>query len=245
MKVTNQIIQQITSKVQIERVYQFSYIFLNQEYHHLLIALDSKCCLSPATLEPTIDMCLDQVQGLTYMLINSGELKTAIKNGNLFYIIICQEQNLCYHDGKKPIANLTKKELELIRVNKESLFYSSQAKANDFMEGVAFYTKKGNLHQAAFMLHQTTEQFLRGFSDTVFNKDKPGHSLQKHLEVIKRFLPAIEALFPKGNQYGGLELLDKAYTSVRYKNNFVIEEEQLVALTSKMDLLLGLSLIHI
>lgn len=238
MKVTNQIIQQITSKVQIERIYQFSYIFLNQEYHHLLIALDSKCCLSPPTLQPTIDMCLDEAQGLTYMLINSGELKTAIKNGNLFYTIICQEQNLCYHDGKKPIANLTKKELELIIVNKGSIFYSSQAKANDFMEGVEFYTKKGNLHQAAFMLHQATEQFLKGFSDAVFNKDKPGYSLQKHLEVINRFLPAIGTLFPKGNQYeyGVLELLDKAYTTVRHKNKFVIEEEEFAVLTSKIEL---------
>ncbi len=240
MKLSNQIIQQLTSKLEIERIYQFTYYFPDQDYHHLLIVLNSKCGVSPATLEPTVDMCLEEAKEFTYTIIPSGQLNAILKGANLFYTIVCQEQNLCYHDGKKPIPNISKEELELIKVKSGNHFYSSQKRAAEFTDGMVFYRKKGNAHQAAFMLHQSAEQSIRGVLHAVFNKDKPGHSLQAHLKTISCFIPVLASLFPKDSfyEYGLLQQLDNAYTSVQNRKDYVIEEHDLDLLSVKIELLL-------
>lgn len=240
MKIPQNILQQLVDRVMTERIFQFSYPFLDGSHDRLLIVLNSKVNVSPATLEPIIDLCLSEVPDLSYLLIPSGELKTAIKGGHLFYSAVCQGQNQIYHDGQKPLLFPSREELEAMRTKAEARFQEGRAKAADFKDGMQFYRSKGNLHQAAFMLHQVTELSLRALSMAVFKKDKPTHSLQQHLKTGSRFIPGLATVFPKADayEYGLLQLLDKAYTTVRYKNNYVIEEEELANLIRKIDPLL-------
>jgi len=240
MEITDQIIEQLVGRIEIERIYQFSYIFLKHEYTRLLIVIKPKCNISPAILEPEVSFCLKEVPDITYMLIASGELKASLKSGSLFYVKICQEENLRYHDGKKLLLMPSQEELALILHKTNEHFHNGQKKAGDFMDGMNFYISSGNFQQATFMLHQAAELTLRATSNAIFKRDKPSHSLQEHLKLISRFLPAINKLFPRDNEFefSLLKLLDKAYSTVRYKNNYEIEEEELSALIQKIKLLI-------
>ncbi len=237
IKLSQHVLQQLTDRVPVERIFQFGYSFQENAYERLLIVLDSKVQASPATLAPSVDRCLAECEGLTYMLISSGELKTAIKGGHLFYSMVCSEQNQVYNNGRKPLIFPPSDGLEAMRVRAAEHFQNDLRKSADFREGVNFYKSQGNLQQAAFMLHQTAELALKGFCKAVFKKDKRKHSLQNLLKIAASFIPEILTLFHDGNE-GLLKLLDKSYTSVRYQNNYHIEEEEIGELTRKIDLLL-------
>jgi hypothetical protein len=239
MKINELIIQELVDKIEVERIFQFTHNFLGKTYDRLLIVLNSKCNVSPLVLEPVIDMVFSEVQDLTYGLIPSGELKSAIINGHLFYNMICKENNQIYHDGKKALPSMAIEGLKNLRFQSYEKFAADYRKGTEFLDGVKFYIGKASYVQATFMLHQSAEIIFRGFENACFKKNRPSHSLHDHIKLLARYIPEISSVFPKNDdyKYGLLKLIDKAYVGVRY-DNYLIEEEELSALRSIIEPLL-------
>lgn len=239
MKINELIIQELVGKIEVERIFQFTHNFLGKTYDRLLIVLNSKCNVSPLALEPVIDMVFSEVQDLTYSLIPSGELKSAIINGHLFYNMICRENNQIYHDGKKALPSMSIEGLKNLRFQSYEKFAADYRKGIEFLDGVKFYIGKASYVQATFMLHQAAEIIFRGFENACFKKNRPSHSLLDHIKLLARYIPEISNVFPKYDdyKYGLLKLIDKAYVGVRY-DNYLIEEEELSALRSIIEPLL-------
>lgn len=226
--------EKLAEKIPVDCIYEFPYSFLGKGKHHLLVVIDSKCQVATKTLEPMAQLCLAETPSHSYSLIPYGELKTAVKNGALHYALACRKPYLKLRLGRKCLPALTRAELESIRTKAKEHYEKATTKQRDFLDGMEFYRNKENFGQSLFMLHQATELTFRGIEQALFKRDRPSHSLQEHLKLIAKYIPAFADLFRKENPYHYrlLKLIDQSYTAVRYQRQFDVEKEEIDELTT-------------
>ena len=226
------ILEKLATKIPVDRVFEFEYSFIDINCRRLLIVADSKYQTAAKTLHPMAELCLAETPEHSFGIIPYGELKTAIINGSLYYILACREQHLLLLNGKKPLPTPSRKELAAIRTKAQEHYEKGHIKQRDFLEGTEFYRQKGNYPQALFMLHQAAELTFRGIENALFKRDRPSHGLHEHLKLIAKYIPEAGLLFTKEepSHFRLLKLIDQAYTAVRYQRNFEVTPEELDAL---------------
>ncbi|GEM_PF-3045569 len=226
------ILEKLATKIPVDCIFEFDYPFLGATRKRLILVIDAKSQVAAKTLEPMAELCLAETPEHSFELIPYGELKTALNNGALYYVLARQPSNLRLAIGKKPLPALTRKPLETVRAKAQDHYEKGLAKQRDFLDGVAFYREKGNHAQALFMLHQAVELTFRGIENAVFKRDRPSHGLQEHLKLAGKYIPELATLFSKDDphHYRLLKLIDQSYTAVRYQRNFEVEPEELDSL---------------
>lgn len=236
MNILQPILDKLAAKIPVDRIFEFEYLFMDTTGKRLLVVVDAKCQVATKTLEPMAELCLAEAPEHSFDLIPFGELKTAINNGSLYYILACREQHLRLLEGKKPLPTLSRKQLESVRARAQEHFEKGHIKQQDFLEGMHFYREKENHAQALFMLHQAAELTFRGIENAVFKRDRPSHGLQEHLRLMSKYIPEFAALFPKDepHDFRLLKLIDQSYTAVRYQRNFDVEHNELDDLYHKL-----------
>ncbi|ULT27650.1 hypothetical protein KUH03_13635 [Sphingobacterium sp. E70] len=66
MEINSQlIIERLSLRMDLDRISFFKYQFLNQEHHHLLLALKPVSGLSTKTLKPIVELCLMDQENIT------------------------------------------------------------------------------------------------------------------------------------------------------------------------------------
>lgn len=147
------ILEKLASKIPVDRIFEFEYPFIGAQCKRLLIVADSKSQAPAKTLEPMAELCLAEMPNHSFSVIPYGELKTAISNGSLYYILACRNDQLRLQIGKKPLPTLTHKQLETVYSKAKEHYGKAWDKQRDFLEGMKFYQQKENYPQALFMLH--------------------------------------------------------------------------------------------
>lgn len=223
------ILEKLASKIPVDRVFEFEYPFIGIQCKRLLIVADSKSQDPVKTLAPMAELCLAGMPDHSFSIIPYGELKTAINNGSLYYILACQKDQLRLQIGQNPLPILTHKQLETVYSKSKEHYGKAWDKQCDFLEGMKFYLQKENYPQALFMLHQAVELTFRGFENAILKRDRPSHGLHEHLRLIAKHIPEAGYLFPKEEPsiYRLLKLIDQSYTAVRYQRNFEVQFEEL------------------
>ncbi|MBC9798082.1 HEPN domain-containing protein [Sinomicrobium weinanense] len=161
-----------------------------------------------------------------------------IREGNLFFIRICQTKNLVYrHPEQHAPAPAKDMDQELALAAAKRNFDSGMARARAFREGAVFFEKKEDYSQAAFMLHQSVELGFRLAELEAMGKEKICHSITGHRKYVKVFIPELYTLFnpEKEEENNLLQLLDHAYKGVRYSRDFSITPEQLAHISVKSE----------
>jgi HEPN domain-containing protein len=108
-----------------------------------------------------------------------------------------------------------------------------------FLKGVIFYLQEKEYKIAAFMLHQAAERTYNAII-LVFSGYKPRtHNLDKLKRYSKRFSVELEGVFPCNSQEEEhlFDLLKRGYIDARYKDDYVITEEELQILVGRVKLL--------
>ena len=230
------VLEKLATKIPVDRVFEFEYSFIGVNCRRLLVVADSKCQTAAKTLHPMAELCLAETPEHSFGIIPYGELKTAIINGSLYYILACREQNARLVNGQKPLPVLSRKQLETIREKAHEHYQKGHAKQQDFLEGVTFYREKSNYPQALFMLHQAAELTFRGIENALFKRDRPSHGLHEHLKLMAKYIPEAGFVFTQEEPgiYRLLKLIDQAYTAVRYQHNFEVEPEELDELSRRL-----------
>lgn len=241
MKTSQPVLEKLTDRIPVDSVYEFHYPFLEESKPRLLVVIDSKCQVSTKTLEPMAELCFAAPPSHSFELIPYGELKNAINNGSLYYVLACRKKQQQLALGKKPLPILALKELENIRAKTLEHYEKGNAKQSDFLEGMEFYREKGNFSQALFMLHQATELTFRAVENGIFKRDRPSHSLEEHFRLISRYIPELAGVFDKDDPYHYrlLKLIDQSYTAVRYQRHFEVEADELDGLYTKLQPILN------
>jgi len=206
-------------------------------------------------LEKKIDKLL-KAQGLLYGYKNHDphyivepikKINSALENGQYFFSDIKKEGILLYNSGEfqfsevKEIGEKAKR-----RIAGEDYEYwigNAETKLEDFYSNLAKSAKgKKYLNNAAFLLHQATENFyacallvLTGYKPKTHDLTKLGYFCSVQSNDFLTIFP-----LATDEQKECFELLRKAYIDARYSKEYAITKEQLEYLIGRVEKLKGL-----
>lgn len=173
------------------------------------------------------------------ILHDIGYVNEGLEIGQYFFTDIIKEGILLFDTALVEFAQpreLSKVEMAAISQRYfDTWFYD----AADFMDGIMLYHKKNKFRKAAFFLHQAAEHFYNAVL-LIFTGYKPKtHNLDKLRHYAKHLSPELFLIFPfpaKNVQEEHLfDLIKKGYIDARYKDDYIITEDELQQLISKVN----------
>jgi hypothetical protein len=120
--------------------------------------------------------------------------------------------------------------------------------ADNFFDGAEYFIQSGAYRSALFLLHQAIESALMAIIIAVTGYRPNSHNLSRLISLTKIFTPCIGVAFerysPNADKTGGyvateeqgdvdnglFKLLSDAYVGVRYRDNFEVDDEQIIVI---------------
>ena len=171
-------------------------------------------------------------------IINHGIhfLNERIKHSYYFFVDILKEGVMLYDSGKYKLAVPEiigpKKRLE----KAEKYFQYWLGKADRFFKAFRFCFKENDYSEAAFLLHQATENYYAAFSLALTDYKPKTHDLEELLSRAININKAHQAVFPRRTEEEEhrFDLLRRAYIEARYDENYHITTAELSYLSERV-----------
>lgn len=210
--INQQLVERLTQRLDLNRVFLFSYPYLKEERPHLLLIVNPVKGIAPKTMAPIVSLCLSDSEEIPFDLVLTGEWQNQLKQGSLYYTYASLPQHELYAASKKGNPLFSHKTitglLELAELNYEKC----RKRSDEFREGVENFVAKGDYGQAVFMLHQFLELRLKGFQATAGMNGGKSHNVEHLMKGLRGVLPQLQAIFPFDGPSADLfRLLDQSY----------------------------------
>jgi HEPN domain-containing protein len=186
--------------------------------------------------------CRDQV-AVTILVHDIGYVNRRIAEGQCFFTQIRRESILLYDSGRTPLAKAVDCDLAQVRWMAERDFSRWQRQSRAFFRSAEFNLEGGEWKIVLFMLHQAAEQIYQAIL-LAFTGYKPTtHNLDKLRRYTNRFSVELAMLFPRNSEEEDrlFRLLLSGYVDARYKEDFVVGEEDARLLTGRVGQLLEIA----
>ena len=239
MKILNTqlLVERLIKRMDLHRIFLFSYPFLEEEHLHLLLVVNPVKGLSPKTMAPIVSLCMSDTTEIPFDMILAGEWQNQLKQGSLYYTYASLPQHVLFNASKKKSPLLSHKTiaglLELSQLNYEKCKRGS----DEFREAVNNFIAKGDSGQATFMLHQFLELRLKGFQATVGINGGKSHNIEHLMKSVRGMAPQLLSVFPYDSpSVELLRLLDQSYVKGKKVETVEITEEEFNILLEKCEL---------
>lgn len=162
--------------------------------------------------------------------------------GQYFFADIVKEGILLFYSSKVTFLEpriLTPSEEKTIA---EQYFEKWFNRGISFLNGIDGYLSKKEFNVSAFILHQVTESFFYTVL-LVFTGYKPKtHNLGKLKKQMKNISHELFLVFPENTKQEKhlFDLLKRGYVDARYKDNYVISENEVTVLIERIHILKSL-----
>jgi len=156
--------------------------------------------------------------------------------GQYFFSDIRKEGILLYDAGTILLAERREMKSEEIKQRAQKDFAKWFDSAIEFVAGTEFYARRAQYNIAAFELHQAAERTYNCLL-LVFTGYKPKtHNIDKLCRMSKGFSKEAAKIFPRNSPQEEhlFNLLLKGYIDARYKDDYVITEEELKELINRV-----------
>lgn len=169
-----------------------------------------------------------------------SKVNEMILKGNYFFSVYCVPEKMIYDAGRIELENPNPKhrlpDLQILTETHAAIM----AKANGFVAGAKRFYETKEFSLSGFMLHQAAEHGLNALLQPLMQFRIHTHSLHKLMRMTRRFSLEIFSLFPRDTdvEIRLFQLLQKAYIHARYKDTFELQEEDVVVLLERIELLL-------
>jgi len=166
-------------------------------------------------------------------------LNERIKHSYYFFVDLVKEGIMLYDSGNYELAVPEilgpKKRLEKAKQYFEYWF----EKGNRFRALNSISYEKGYYNEAAFLLHQTAENYYAAFSLVLTDYKPKTHDLEELCNRAIKINEAHRAVFPRRTEEEEhlFDLLKRAYIEARYDENYRITAEELQYLSERILLL--------
>ena len=77
------LIDRFTQRMDLDRIFLFSYPSLDDNQQHLLLVVNPVKGLAPKSLAPIVSLCFSDMDTLPFDMVTTGEWQTQLKHGNL------------------------------------------------------------------------------------------------------------------------------------------------------------------
>ncbi len=147
--------------------------------------------------------------------------------------IILYDSKNCQLSEAKPLT--PKQRLGQAKTDFNEYFHSAEV----FFDNFGYNLKNQEYKHAAFMLHQSTENYYKTVLLVYTNYKPKTHKLDKLRKMAGQHAPAFLKIFPMGTdeEKRRFDLLKRAYVEARYNPKYVITAEELKYLARCVELL--------
>ena len=204
----------------------------NAAYFDLMVVIPDGAQTSFSYYEQVISMANIDGAVINVSLHQSAALHKQLREGHIYYSIVCNERNLIYDNGLTKLPEVNKTLLQAVYEKANTTFYNSHKKANSFLEGANDYYGAHELNMTAFMLHQSIELALRGMITALLGSCAKTHCFRELKKPLKRCAPELQYLLSANAAEEGrlLHLLEKAYLESRYADTLDISDNDIALL---------------
>jgi HEPN domain-containing protein len=186
--------------------------------------------------------CREEVP-VTAIVHDIAYVNRRAKERQYFFTMVLMEGILLFDAHRTPLARPLLPNLQEVRQLAEKDFDRWNRQARDFFRSAEFIGEKRGWNTAAFLLHQAAEQCYQAIL-LAFTGYKPTtHNLDKLRRYTNRFSVELALLFPVDNpeEEDLFRLLSSGYVSARYKEEFIITEQEVRELTARIRRLLDIA----
>ena len=234
--VNRQLVERLTQRMDLHRVFLFSYPYQEEERPHLLLVVNPVKGLAPKTMAPIVSLCLSDSEEIPFDLVLTGEWQNQLKHGSLYYTYASLPQHELYAASKKGSPLFSHKTITGLLELAELNYAKCRKRSDEFRGGVANFVAKGDYGQATFMLHQFLELRLKGFQATAGMNGGKSHNVEHLMKGLRGLLPQLQALFPyDGPSVELFRLLDQSYLRAKKGESIDIEPDEFAILLDKSE----------
>lgn len=235
-RINQQLVERLTQRMDLHRIFLFSYPYLEAERPHLLLVVNPVKGLAPKTMAPIVSLCLSDSEEIPFDLVLTGEWQNQLKQGSLYYTYASLPQHELYAASKKGNPLFSHKTITGLLELAEFNYEKCRKGSDEFREGVENFVAKGDYGQATFMLHQFLELRLKGFRATAGMNGGKSHNVEQLMKGLRGLLPQLQDIFPyDGPSVDLFGLLDQSYLRAKKGVSIKIEQEEFNILLDKSE----------
>jgi HEPN domain-containing protein len=186
--------------------------------------------------------CRDEVS-VTALVHDIGYVNRRIAEGQYFFTQVRRESILLYDAGRTPLVKAVDCDLAQALWMAERDFNRWQRQSRAFFRSAEFNLDGGEWKIVLFLLHQAAEQIYQAILLAFMGYKPTTHNLDKLRRYTNRFSVELALLFPRNSEEEDrlFRLLLSGYVDARYKEDFVVEEEDIRLLTERVRQLLEIA----
>ncbi len=206
--------------------------------------------LLPANDNRSIDEVQDIIEGrcrthtpVTVIVFNVRQFNELLMNGHQFCCNVHASALHVYDAGNVPLAEPRNIDDPALRPEVIKAFNKWHRLAQEFFAGAELYAMRKQFSMAAFMLHQVAERSYVELIQVITGYRAGTHNLDKLSRYAKSFSAGIPLVFPRNNEKEEklFRQLQKAYIHSRYKDDYIITEQELMELMERVKKLLEIA----
>lgn len=173
---------------------------------------------------------------VTTIVLKTATFEEWLKAGHKFAWAVWQSSTPVYDSGSLSLEAFQNITNTTIEKDCEKQFTDGLTKAKEFLAGSELFRIRKQHAMAAFMLHQAAEQSLGALLRTGTGFHANTHSIDRLLRYASLVSSQLPDIFPQktGQEKHLFNLLQKAYIDTRYKEDYKINNEDLLGLTEKV-----------
>ena len=225
-----QIINKITSLLEV----QYIYVSTTTENDFLktmwIVILKGNCSSLTQELSSMVAKIFQDETDFLYRIFSFDYAQQQLKEESLFFVHGCTWDKLIFKASEAVWDSFHEYHISKNILSKvRSTFEKERNKIATFLDGATFFIQKNNPSPAAFMLHQYIELWFRYVALFTMGKERKRHSIKELQTYIKTFAPELGNLFNTEieEEQHLLKLLDDAYITTRYGNNYHINLDKI------------------
>jgi HEPN domain-containing protein len=193
----------------------------NKELHEWQDKIENNCkCLMPVTA----------------LVLQTATFEEWLRSGHKFALTVAQSAAPVYDAGNISLAIPQNVANTITGKDCEKQYTDGLMKAKEFLAGAELYRIRKQHTMAAFMLHQSAEQALRTLLKICTGYHANTHSLDRLIRYGSLIAYQLPDIFPQrtDNEKRLFSLLQKAYIDTRYKEDYKINNDDLLYLSEKL-----------
>ena len=176
---------------------------------------------------------------VNFIVHTLAEVNDGLAHGRYFFMDVARDGIALYHSEDTEFHQPKPKTPAQALAMAREYFQEWLLKAQSGFKGYRFYLSQGEVNDAAFLLHQTTERLYHGVLLVCTFYTPHVHNLGFLRTQAERIDPRLVDAWPRDSRgdRARFEKLKEAYVKARYSKHYQISEEELAWLGARVELL--------
>ncbi|MEW4401799.1 nucleotidyltransferase and HEPN domain-containing protein [Agrobacterium tumefaciens] len=204
----------------------------------ILVIVSNKELADPRYWDKTTDRLMwdKEIETPVSLIVHGArEISNFLHDGQYFFVDLAREGVVLYEFDDRPLAEAKPlSPADALRVA-DGHFQRHFPDARDFADVAKYLVAKGNLHLAAFNLHQAVESAYNCYLLTLTNYSPASHNLKFLRGLSEGRDHRLIDIWPRDRQRftTWYNILNEAYVKARYSKRFEVSEEALAWLQER------------